>query len=77
MAQPTLKEHYQSLLDEWASKPLLGTHVVGDLVITCTHMRWIVASQNIEIKTGTIRSNKGAREAVKKAVMSWLKPQLR
>lgn len=77
MAQPTLKEHYQSLLDEWASKPLLGTHVVGDVVITCTHMRWIVTSQNIEVKTGTIRSNKGAREAVKKAVMSWLKPQLR
>lgn len=77
MAHITTKERYEILLQQWAERPLLGQHVVGDLTIQVTHMRWTISCKGTEVKTGTIRSNKGAREAIKKAVMSWLKPQLR
>lgn len=65
---------YGELMDEFDRKPLIGTHELGDLTITCSHRFWQV-TDGTNTMSGTSKTATDMRYAIRRHVISWAKLQ--
>jgi hypothetical protein len=64
------KDTYLRWVKEFRSKPIVGTHTVGELTIMCSHKNWFMTDKHGNRTEG---KGKDMREGIIRAVIKYSK----